>query len=138
MLGTLKQRFSLKRCFLLPKCFPNFNVAYKCCYFPQTLFSGQNIAKQCCKPPLNVIVLLLELHLAPAHSQWPLDLVQSISQACHQLRALEPLTASLERRLRLHSKRHQLQAQLLQCVLPILELGLLGPGLNNEALVCHP
>jgi hypothetical protein len=56
MLGTLKQRFSLKRCFLLPKCFPNINVAYKRCYFPQTLFSGQNVAKKCCKPPLNVVV----------------------------------------------------------------------------------
>jgi hypothetical protein len=53
MLGTLKQHFSLKRYFLLPKCFPNINVAYKRCYFPQTLFSGQNVAN-----PPNVVVMI--------------------------------------------------------------------------------
>jgi hypothetical protein len=56
MLGTLKQRFFLKCCFLLPKCFPNINVAYKRCYFPQTLFTGENVAKKCCKPPQFLVV----------------------------------------------------------------------------------
>jgi hypothetical protein len=60
MLGTLKQRFSLKHCFLLPKCFPNINVAYKHCYFPQTLFNGQNIAKKTLQTPLNVVVVAEE------------------------------------------------------------------------------
>jgi hypothetical protein len=46
MLGTLKQPFFLKSFFLPPKYFPNINVAYECCYFPQTLFKGENFAEK--------------------------------------------------------------------------------------------
>jgi hypothetical protein len=51
MLGTLKQYFFLKCYFSPPKCFPNINVAYKRCYFPQTFFTRENVAKKRCKPP---------------------------------------------------------------------------------------